>query len=116
MIALVIFSGFPDAGEVGLNGDTRPQMRQAGKKTHADRKIVVRTRWNFEVIFCVVLRLAACYPFAGGMLLGAPLSAQNAPAYVDPQIEAALREISAGQIQSDVERLVSFQTRSTISA
>jgi hypothetical protein len=41
---------------------------------------------------------------------------QNAPAYVDPQIKAALQEISAAQIQSDIEKLVSFQTRSTISA
>ena len=44
------------------------------------------------------------------------MSGQNAPAYADPQIKAALSEISAGQIQSDIEKLVSFQTRSTISA
>jgi Peptidase family M28 len=42
--------------------------------------------------------------------------AQNSPAYVDPQIKAVLNEISAGQIQSDIEKLVSFQTRSTLSA
>src|SRR5207302_11413469 len=36
--------------------------------------------------------------------------------FADPQIKAALREISAGQIQSDIQKLVSFQTRSTISA
>jgi hypothetical protein len=42
--------------------------------------------------------------------------AQQAPAYVDPQIKAALNEISAGQIQSNIEKLVSFQTRATISA
>jgi len=35
---------------------------------------------------------------------------------IDPQIKAALAEISAAQIQSDIEKLVSFQTRSTISA
>jgi hypothetical protein len=34
----------------------------------------------------------------------------------DPQIEAALKSISAGQIQSDIEKLVSFQTRNTLSA
>jgi putative aminopeptidase FrvX len=44
------------------------------------------------------------------------MSGQNAPAYADPQIKAALSEISPGQIQSDIEKLVSFQTRSTISA
>lgn len=42
--------------------------------------------------------------------------AQAAPAYADPQIRAALNEISAAQIQSNIEKLVSFQTRSTISA
>ena len=47
-----------------------------------------------------------------------PLSAaaQEPPAYVDPQIKAALNEISAGQIQSTIEKLVSFQNRSTLSA
>lgn len=44
------------------------------------------------------------------------LAGQSAPAYVDPQIKAALNEISPGQIQSDIEKLVSFQTRATISA
>jgi len=34
----------------------------------------------------------------------------------DPQINAALQQISARQIQSDIDKLVSFQTRSTISA
>jgi Peptidase family M28 len=34
----------------------------------------------------------------------------------DPQIKAALNEISAGQVQSDIEKLVSFQNRSTLSA
>src|SRR5438067_12730130 len=38
------------------------------------------------------------------------------PQIVDLQIKAALNEISAGQIQSDIEKLVSFQTRSTISS
>ncbi len=41
--------------------------------------------------------------------------AQRTPAFVDPQIKAALRGVSAGQIQRDIEKLVSFQTRSTIS-
>jgi hypothetical protein len=38
------------------------------------------------------------------------------PLIIDPQIKAALSEISAGQIQSNIEKLVSFQTRSTLSA
>jgi hypothetical protein len=37
-------------------------------------------------------------------------------AAADPQIKAALSEISVAQIRGDIEKLVSFQTRSTISA
>jgi Peptidase family M28 len=44
------------------------------------------------------------------------LEAQEPANFADPQIAAALRNISAGQIQSDIEKLVSFQTRSTLSA
>ncbi len=39
---------------------------------------------------------------------------ENAP--VDPQIAAALQQISAKQIRADVEKLASFGTRSTLSA
>ena len=42
--------------------------------------------------------------------------AQNPETYADPQIKAALNQISAGQIQSNIEKLVSFETRVTISA
>jgi hypothetical protein len=49
-------------------------------------------------------------------LASALVFAQGSPAYVDPQIKGALNEISAGQVQSDIEKLVSFQTRSTLSA
>lgn len=57
-----------------------------------------------------ILALVCCF------LEARPGLAQDAPVYVDPQIKGALREISAGQIQSDIEKLVSFQTRSTLSA
>jgi len=53
---------------------------------------------------------------ASVVFLSTLLSAQNSPAYVDPQIKAALNEISPAQVQSDIEKLVSFQTRSTLSA
>src|SRR5438270_7273064 len=33
----------------------------------------------------------------------------------DPKIKAALQQISADHVQSDIDKLVSFQTRSTIS-
>src|SRR5437764_10027859 len=49
-------------------------------------------------------------------LAAALVFAQGSPAYVDPQIKGALNEISAGQVQSDIEKLVSFQTRLTLSA
>jgi len=44
----------------------------------------------------------------------APDTSPASPA--DPQIAAALRQISATRIQSTIEKLVSFQTRSTLSA
>jgi Peptidase family M28 len=50
------------------------------------------------------------------VFLSSLVRAQNAPAYADPQIKAALSKISAGQIQSNIEKLVSFQTRATLSA
>jgi Zn-dependent M28 family amino/carboxypeptidase len=53
---------------------------------------------------------------AVSLFFDSSLCAQQSAVFVDPQIKAALREISAGQIQSDIEKLVSFQTRSTISA
>ena len=50
------------------------------------------------------------------MLVASPVFAQQAAAdLADPQIKAALHEISAGQIQGTMEKLVSFQTRSTLS-
>jgi Peptidase family M28 len=43
-------------------------------------------------------------------------SAQSEPAAADPQIVAALRQVSAQRIQSNIEKLVSFGTRLTLSA
>jgi Peptidase family M28 len=40
----------------------------------------------------------------------------ESPVPVDPQIGAALQQISAARIQANIEKLVSFGTRSTISA
>src|SRR5579884_2720830 len=44
------------------------------------------------------------------------LHAQESPGRVDPQIAAALREVSAERIQGTIEKLVGFGTRSTLSA
>ncbi len=42
--------------------------------------------------------------------------ANGSPATPDPQITAALREVSAKHIQQTIEKLVSFETRSTLSS
>ncbi len=41
---------------------------------------------------------------------------EEAAAAVDPRIAAALKEISPARVQADIEKLVSFGTRSTLSA
>jgi Peptidase family M28 len=43
-------------------------------------------------------------------------SAQSEPAAADPQIAAALRQVSAQRIQANIEKLVGFGTRLTLSA
>ena len=43
-------------------------------------------------------------------------TAQAPPAQPDPRIVAALQQISAARVQADIEKLVSFQTRLTLSA
>jgi Peptidase family M28 len=49
------------------------------------------------------------------VLIVASVSAEHASS-VDPQIAAALKQISAEKVQANIEKLVSFQTRSTLSA
>ena len=52
-----------------------------------------------------------------GTIAGSAQSDQSEPAFAaDPQIAAALGQISAQRIQANIEKLVSFGTRSTISA
>ena len=62
--------------------------------------------------------LAIALLFAG--LTSSQAPAQQAPELssqsADLKIRAALKDISAQQVQADIEKLVSFQTRSTISA
>ncbi len=72
------------------------------------RKVVYRT-----------VTLAALLPFGMSWttVYCAAQSDKSEPAFVaDPQIAAVLREISAQRIQANIEKLVSFGTRSTISA
>jgi Peptidase family M28 len=56
--------------------------------------------------FCLVLAAMAHF----GLAQSAPVLA------ADPKIRAALEDISAQQIQANIEKLVSFRTRSTLSA
>jgi hypothetical protein len=58
-----------------------------------------------------------------GMVVNCPAQAQksSAPgmpdtAFLDPKIAAALQQVSAARIQASIEKLVSFGTRSTLSA
>ncbi len=61
-----------------------------------------------------MLALAAAFPAASQELPAPPRPVNAGPA--DPQIEAALKNVSAERIQADIEKLVSFGTRLTISA
>ncbi len=61
------------------------------------------TRWSAALLFVV--------------MGGAAQSAKSEPTFAaDPQIAAALRQISAQRIQANIEKLVSFGTRLTLSA
>ncbi|HEX6802896.1 MAG TPA: M28 family metallopeptidase [Terriglobales bacterium] len=70
----------------------------------------------YRRILSPLVRTSLWAGVAALVLLKNQAAAQSAPAYVDPQIKGALNEISAGQVQSDIEKLVSFQNRSTLSA
>ena len=76
-----------------------------------------------EEINVISKRCFAAAPLAIGLWAGLTVSAargQQAQELgsqsADLKIRAALKEISAAQVQTDIEKLVSFQTRSTISA
>lgn len=62
----------------------------------------------------------AAVPFAGLVLFNVPSAAQSqnyaAEVRQDPKIAAALQQISAERIRANIEKLVSFGTRSTLSA
>ena len=57
-----------------------------------------------------------CIAAGLGCLLPAAAFPQERPATADPAIVSALKQISPQQIQADIEKLVSFQTRLTLSA
>jgi Peptidase family M28 len=53
---------------------------------------------------------------AVGRVMAAQEPAADGPMTADPQITAALKQVSAERIRANIEKLVSFGTRSTISA
>jgi acetylornithine deacetylase/succinyl-diaminopimelate desuccinylase-like protein len=63
----------------------------------------------------VLLSVGLCGALAVAMTAAVAQTTLPAP-QTDPQIVAALRQISAQRIQSNIEKLVSFQNRSTLSA
>lgn len=65
--------------------------------------------------FCTTLRKLGV-GLGLALSLAGPGFAQEPARNVDPKIAAALKEISAARIQGDIEKLVSFGTRSTLSA
>jgi len=74
---------------------------------------------QFRKVIYRTVALAALLPFgmSGTTVYCAAQSDKSEPAFVaDPQIAAALREISAQRIQANIEKLVSLGTRSTLSA
>ena len=84
-----------------------PERSAANKPTPVD--IMFRSR--ISSIFGLLAILAASVPRS---VAQAPDQREKLPA--DPQITAALMQVSAQRIQADIEKLVSFQTRLTLSA
>jgi hypothetical protein len=64
-----------------------------------------------------VRRFLTTFPtLALGLIFASPGFGQETVQAVDPRIAVALKEISPTHIQADIEKLVSFGTRSTLSA
>src|ERR1700675_3222193 len=70
-------------------------------------------RSRISLIFALLVALLSSVPYRTVALAAAP---ENVASPADPQITAALADISAQRIQANIEKLVSFQTRLTLSA
>src|SRR5579862_2497917 len=73
---------------------------------------MISPRSNKIRILVVVLALAV----GPGSLAQEQPAAADKPMAVDPQIAAALKQVSSERIRANIEKLVSFGTRSTLSA
>src|SRR5690349_3342077 len=102
---------FWDAGQVGPRPIVSLLMAKAPGAMLAEKGkvIVIRNRALGNITGTLML---LCI-FTGPELVC--LQGQTASAS-DPRIKTALNQVSVLHIQSDIEKLVSFQTRSTISA
>src|SRR5438270_13849436 len=83
-------------------GDELPQGHSARKKVNVNRVLVL----------CGTIACAAVLCLLSPALQALELDA-GAP---DPRIAAALKDVSADHIRSNIEKLVGFQTRLTLSA
>ena len=68
---------------------------------------------RISLIFALLAALLSSVPYRTVALAAVP---ENIAPPADPQITAALADISAQRIQANIEKLVSFQTRLTLSA
>jgi hypothetical protein len=73
---------------------------------------MISPRMNRSWLLVVGVALAV----GRGMGAPEPSSATDGPMPVDPQIASALKQVSAEHIRANIEKLVGFGTRSTISA
>src|SRR5690349_8330497 len=78
------------------------------------RKIARRTAARITVASTTIAAALALIPTAAPA--APPASAARVSQTADPTIAAAVKTISAANIRADIEKLVSFGTRSTISA
>ena len=74
----------------------------------------MRTRASVPTFLTTLRPLALGLALA--LIFASPGFGQDTVQAVDPRIAVALKEISPARIQADIEKLVSFGTRSTLSA
>jgi Peptidase family M28 len=77
-----------------------------------------KQRW-WPVAMALLLGLSTAAPAQTGAsktIASAPMSSEPMPMTVDARISTALQQVSAERIRANIEKLVSFGTRATISA
>jgi Peptidase family M28 len=89
----------------------RKKVNNVQRAVHEEINVIFH-RWSAALVLAlgVLIQILMVFPAA------AQQAQELRPQISDLKIRAALKEISAAQVQSDIEKLVSFETRSTISA